>query len=266
MKKLISLLLVICILCPLLIGCMWQYDEIRIKKAYLRQFGIEGKTPEDVIIDYDGGTYNGARIVMLDAEWNDPEEWTETVGGITIQYYDSNRLYAYKNGSFLTLIQAHEKGKLSSEDIALIAEKFNKEVTHFRDTCDRFDFNFLRPGEIIEISEYDKEFVEYGSLLVCIDDRLAGDYQSLIEYLGADMISDLFVQFPYVDLHIEGRYSRYFVRLKYDTKEYTESVMYKISKIPGVASIELYCGRNLIAGQLEVWFCLTKFERYDRIR
>ncbi len=249
MKKLISLLLVICVLCPLFVGCANQDEDYKMKKKYLRQFKIEDKEPEDVIIDYDGGTYNGARIVMLDTEWHDPEEWTETIGDTTIQYYDSNRLYAYKNGKFYTLSDAYEKGKLSSEDIVFIAENFNNEITHYRDTCDIFDFsNYLRPGEIIEISESNKKYIEYGALLICIDDRLAGDYQSLIDYLGVDMISDLFIQIPYVDLHIEGAYSRYFVRLKYDTQEYTESAMKKMAKIPGVVSLELYHGRNVIAG------------------
>ena len=112
MKKLISLLLVICILCPLLVGCGNRDEDFKMKKAYLRQFEIEGKEPEDVIIDYDGGEYNGTRIVMLDVEWHDPEEWTETVDGVEIKYYDSNRLYAYKNGKFFTLTDAYDKNKL----------------------------------------------------------------------------------------------------------------------------------------------------------
>ena len=117
MKKLISLLLVIIITCSVLSGCVYFDRYLKIKKVYLDQFGIKDKNPEDVIIDYDGGTYNGARIVMLDAEWHDPEEWTEIIGETKLQYYDSNRLYAYKDGHFITLTQAFENSILKKSDV-----------------------------------------------------------------------------------------------------------------------------------------------------
>ena len=245
MKKLISLLLVICILCPVLIGCVNQDQDAEesMEQRYLRQFNIEGKEPEDVIIDYDGGTYNGARIVMLDAEMNKPVIWSETIAEVTIQYYDTNRLYAYKSEKFYTLAEAYANYILYSKDIVSIAEKFNKEVTHFTDTCDKYDFP---KGKILELEGSDKEWISchsYEYIYIYLDIAVYGTgSKDLIEYLGSDSITDI----GFIELRVNHKeFPDYYPMLlcavlKEQTKECADCAMEEIVQIPGVIGVSYF--------------------------
>ena len=246
MKKLISLLLVICILCPLIVGCMWQYDEIRIKKAYLRQFGIEGKTPEDVIIDYDGGTYNGARVVMLDVEWHDPEEWTETVGDTTITYYDSNRILVYKFGKLYTLKEAKNRLILSKKQIVAIVDKYNATVQSYLDVCDKYDFKNsdecdIEIGEHLDdctyklIIGFDVRF--YNSLK---DDANLG--KSIEEYIASYLGQNLCKFYRNIGYTKDNKMM--VCRFKYSNRQNIDNIpdiIKKISCVPGIDLVWCDC-------------------------
>ena len=242
MKKLISLLLVICILCPVLIGCVNQDQdsEESMEQRYLRQFNIKEKEPEDVIIDYDGGTYNGARIVMLDAEWHDPEEWTETVGGITIQYYDSNRLYAYKNGKFYTLEKAKKCFILTKSNIQKIAKNFNNEVRHFRDTCDTYDFDEFWYWDNLELSGAPLGKKPRSDMIgVDIDVRVCKengkvDKLAMINYLGEDIISRVHGVADW------DNFCRFYFKVLNDDLDNIPFIIERFKNIPGVLSAGYY--------------------------
>ena len=159
MKRIISLLLIVIMSCSALVGCDWKSifnwgansndkvdEDLKMKEAYISQFKIDGVEAKDVVIDYDGGTYNGARVVMLDVEWHDREHWTEIIDEISIQYYDANRILVYKSNEFYTLEEAKDSDILSLEQIVLISNDFQSKVAHYRDTCDKFDF-----GEVLVV-------------------------------------------------------------------------------------------------------------------
>ena len=238
MKKLISLLLVICVLCPLFVGCANQDKDYKMKKNYIRQFKIEDKAPEDVIIDYDGGTYNGARIVMLDIEWHDPEKWTETIGDTTIQYYDSNRLYAYKNGKFYTLEEAKKRLILKKSDVQEIAENFNNEVAHYRDTCDFYDFDEFWYWDNRELEEaVSSEQPRSDMIGVDIDARICKendivDELAMIEYLGKDIILRVHGVATFSDMGI----CRFFLKIVNDDLDNIPLFVERFKNIPGVLS------------------------------
>ncbi len=238
MKKLISLLLVICMLCPMFVGCANQDEDYKMKKKYLRQFKIEDKVPEDVIIDYNGGTYNGARIVMLDTEWHDPEKWTETIGDTTIQYYDSNRLYAYKNGKFYTLEKAKKRLILKKSDVQEIAENFNNEVTHYRDTCDFYDFDEFWYWDNREMEGAPAGKKPRSDMIgVDIDARICKennivDELAMIEYLGEDIILRVHGVAIFSDMGI----CRFFLKIVNDDLDNIPLFVERFKNIPGVLS------------------------------
>ena len=257
MKIFTSLLLAIIMLssCFTFVGCIDLSDDIKMKEAYLRQFGIKDVKAEDVVIDYDAGTYNGARVVMLDAEWHDTapkkieidgvkytdhntKEWSEIIDGIEFHYYDTNRLRVYKYGIFFTLKQAKILGLVSDENIENIAIEFEENVNHFRDTCDVFDF-----PEPFWFEDYDGITVDEGfyddEIIVEIDSRISrGGTQidgtsrvDLIEYIGSKQITSMKRTLNY-------SYSSdyFYVKLKEGGEENIQMLVEYLSNIPGVLS------------------------------
>lgn len=253
MKKLISLLLVLCILCPLLSGCVWEDEDTRMKRAYLRQFGIKDKNPEDVIVDYDGGTYNGARIVMLDAEWHDPKESVYKDPFVaSINYYDSNCLYAYKYGYFFTLKQAYQYSILEKSDLVDISVNYNAEITAFIDVCDKYDFEpcqEIKLGtEHIDING--REMCE-SRLWICFDGRVIpkltaplnprDELPRVVEYInsrvGYNIIRSISI------LYDHSMYDEYFfdVAINNDSIESLPIIMEQIAATPGVKWVYCHC-------------------------
>ena len=235
MKKVISLLVVVIFICSALVGCVNQDLESKMKEKYLSQFGIEDKTPEDVVIDYDGGTYNGVRVLMLDAEWHDREEWIENIGETQIQYYDSNRLLAYAFGKFYTLEEAKKYYILSEESIIKIADDFQSQVTHYRDTCDVHDFEeyqFIDNFDIFD--DYDPWT---NVIAIDLDKRICRDNESfsIADYLGKDIIAEVKNIFDRNPKY--NSYSLYICNPGYENMQY---VFERLSKIPGVLHAGYY--------------------------
>lgn len=144
-KKILSLTLAMLMLisCVVFVGCeetLGYFTERKMKSAYIEAFNIQGVDANDVVIDYYAGKYSDLQIAMLDAECHDPATWVETIGGSHITYYDANRLLAWDGETFMTLTEARDEGKLTYDDIASIAAKFNGDVKHFYDTGDVFDY------------------------------------------------------------------------------------------------------------------------------
>ena len=241
MKKLTSLLLVfaIALSCFVFVGCDTEdklgfFKERKIKKDYIEQFGIQEKNIGDVVLDYYGGNYNGYEIVMLDAEWHDPKKWVEQLGGYSITYYDSNRLYAYKDGVFFTLSEAYNNGYIDS--IKEISISWQSDIGGYKDTCDKYDFDKWTSNPT-----YDE--LEYKALLISIDKRISGTIPEKIEYLGSNLIKEMYIEFP--DADIRGDYAVYVAVLTIPTKIWAEYAMKEISKIPGVLLVEHYHTRSM---------------------
>lgn len=241
MKKLTSFLLVFAIIssCFAFMGCINLNDDITMKEAYLRQFGIKDVKAEDVVIDYDAGTYNGARVVMLDAEWHDPNPWMEKIGEKSIRYYDNNRLLVYQLGKFYTLTEAKEKYLLFSNQIEWIIYHFNNQIKHFRDTCDVYDFTDFWLWDNFDVFE-DVSPIS-NMIAVQIDRRIVNRNSKLetefniVSFLGDDIIAK---EDKIISQEVDWIcFSLYLSNEGYDNIQY---VFERISKIPGVLSAGYY--------------------------
>ncbi len=239
-KKITSILLVLTIvlLCFAFVSCISINDDLKMKEAYLRQFGIEGVDAEDVVIDYDGGRYGLGRVVMLDAQWHDREAWQDTVGETTIQYYDRNQLLVYTFNKFYTLAEAKEKNILSDKDIESIANDFESKVTHYRDTCDTFDFEKCIIEDIFE--EKYGYMPRTDIIFVNIDRRICKDNEGsesfdVAGYLGTDIIKNQ--KAIYYRTSEYNTFSLYICNAGYENMSY---IFERLSKIPGVLGVGYY--------------------------
>ena len=249
MKKLISLILVICIFCSLLMGCVNEDEDLRMKRIYLRQFKIKDVSPQDVVVDYDGGTYNGARIVMLDAERHDLEEWTDFLGKSGIDYYDSNRLWAYKYGRFYDLKEAYSLSIISEEDYAKIANEYRIKIKHFIDVCDVYDFDSCQETHIgTDHVDYSGKQVCHENMWIYLDKnlfsglstRFVEDRQKIVDYInscvGINLVSSISSLVDFIP-NTNMCYTE--ITLNNDSVEKLPQIMESLSKVPGV--IKLYC-------------------------
>ena len=257
MKRFTSLLLAIIMLssCFMFVGCIDPSDDIKMKEAYLRQFGIKDVKAEDVVIDYDAGIYNGARVVMLDAECqNEPviekvplwaiyhyedQEWTETVGESEFYYYDSNRLRVFKNGIFYTLTQARFLGILSKQDIADIEAKYSTDVTGFLDICDKYDFDECEIW--LNYDPKDKHFWA-DRLVVRIDQRIDPTTESFMRYIesiiGSGIVKGV-IGDSGTSIAAPGGHT-YTIFLYDDSVENLPNIVLKLANVPGILCVACY--------------------------
>ncbi len=200
-----------------------------MRKSYIRQFKIKDVAADDVLIEYYAGTYNGYSIVMLDASCHDFDEWQETVEDISIFYRDTNRLLAYKNGRFITLTQAYKRLALLKEDIELIANKFNSEITVFYQICDMFDFEEMPISYDVPLeADFTPDMV-----LVNMNDKFSE--LGLVpppEYFGGDIIKEV-KSYAYRP----GKYLSLALFLSDPSKENVLYAMSRLKSIPGIESM-----------------------------
>ncbi len=74
---------------------------------------------EDITISEYFGTYNGCSVMFIDTPWWCYMDicWSEEIAGYTFGYGSSRTLDVYRNGEFVSLKEAYEKGWLSKKDI-----------------------------------------------------------------------------------------------------------------------------------------------------
>ena len=258
MKKLISLLLVIIMTCSTLVGCDWKSifnpcadsndtvdEELKMKEAYLSQFQIEGVEAKNVVVDYDGGTYNGARIVMLDAEWHNPAELSESIDDVTITYYDPNRLYVYQDESFISLNEAYSSSRISKDELSKIASDFNNDVRHFRDTCDKFDFPEFWIEDYDGRFEGDDYYLSTNRIYIEVDKDIAfnsgntGWRENLLNYLEG-YVGENVVKHIIFESRITWESNFYLIELHDDGFENIKRVFEILSRVPGILSAGYY--------------------------
>lgn len=248
MRKITGIFLILVMLLPCIsfVGCGAEPNlgiiGYFMKSEYINQLGLENMNPLDVVIDYYGGNYNGALIVMLDAEHHSPEMWTEYIQSenIKITYYDSNRLHAYYNGRFYTITEAFENNIISSKDLRSILYHFSHSVGHFRDTCDKYDFSY-KFYVWDNFESYESETPRMDIVGIQVDTALTKHKQSsisssdLISYLGEDLFEKCVNQF-----HGDDSYVCLAMKLKNPGYENMQVVFEHLSHIPGVISAGYY--------------------------
>lgn len=219
-------------------GCdiLSEKKEMQIKEDYVSQFNITDVAPEDVVVDYYAGNWNGYEIIMLDAECHRREVWEEKIGDVTLTYYDSNRLYAWSEGGFITLTDAYASNKLSMKDLERISKKFNKDVRYYIDICDKYDFE---KGSISNQYEWDGNTI-YDKLDVWIsreflqDMANMSDWAPIIDHLGNRVIKSV------LDMKILSDCLVIFVELRINSKAFMEKASIQISEVPGVYLVGPY--------------------------
>ena len=244
MKKSLSFILALTMIssCLALAGCnneeqLGYFKEQRIKKDYISHFDISDVTANDVVLDYYGGNYNGYEIVMLDAECHDPETRVEQIGDSSITYYDSNQLYAWKNGIFYSLVDLYASNDFSVDDIKFIISRYSERISQFADISDEYDFNSKE--EVLSIFElltsFDYDSIQFDHLVVIVDPKLSlKDARLQKEFFGEDLvknISKIEKIYGYDDCHGYSivLYQRNLFHMTYAIE--------RIKKIPGVINI-----------------------------
>ena len=250
-KTTIILLVVAIILTTLMLnGCIYErnlgyFQEQQIKKDYLEYFSIHDKKIKEVVLDYYGGSYNGYQIVMLDHESHDPEIRTVNISDSFIVYYDSNQLYAWKDGDFFTLEDAYLSGKFTNAEIAEIATQFNSRVTHFRDVGDVYDYNEKEKTSLFDCLSMDWRYYSKSSLVVTMDKKISvGNVTPGIDFFGSQ----------YVKVVINNVGSSLYNNLNPDDENFEQSltldihnttsilkllyIKKQIEKIPGVKKVD----------------------------
>ncbi|MCL1811667.1 MAG: hypothetical protein FWG41_05580 [Methanomassiliicoccaceae archaeon] len=99
--------------------------EMKIKQDYFNQI-TKIKFPEATIdnvgINKYYGTYNGSVVVkMSDLTGHLIMMISETVGGITINYPDTNKALVWKDGNFYSMQEAYDLGLLCKDDLREIS-------------------------------------------------------------------------------------------------------------------------------------------------
>lgn len=85
-------------------------------------------TENDITIRY-YGEYDGAHVMFVDVPYMayDCAVWEVTVGGVTINYNDGQRLQVYREGSFCSMEAAFENGYLKHGDLIKIRDLHRKD-------------------------------------------------------------------------------------------------------------------------------------------
>lgn len=246
MKKLICLFLMVAILSTMLVGCADVNDDTKMKETFLFHFGGNGKNAADVIIEYDGGTYNGARIVMLDYESHEKEEKiVRLTEDAAIKYYDTNTLYAYKYGIFFSLKAALMFGIITDEDAMDIANKYNEAITCYTDVCDKYDFDSCT----VNLEAYDKKIADLqpNAIMIKFDKKVVlggkvDEKEQLIEYINSHFDSAIVTE---IGLHIEetAEYKLFKVFINNNELENLPTIMSELASVPGLLEISCYSRR-----------------------
>lgn len=96
---------------------------LKIKQDFLLLYKDEaeryGSGVEDITIREYFGTYNGCSVMFIDTPWWGYMDsfWSEEIAGYTFGYGSSQTLDVYRDGEFVSLKEAYEKGWLSKNDI-----------------------------------------------------------------------------------------------------------------------------------------------------
>ena len=242
MKKLISLLLLVCMICPLLISCDVDDNE-QMKKDFLVFYGEEGITADDVIIEFDAGVYNDTRIVMLDAGKHKEYEHVVVYGENTsFTYYDTNVIYAYRFGIFFPLDMALSFDFITEDDLKDIAHKYVQAITCYDDVLDNYDFDKCEVDLSWYIT-YDTN-LQTDAVLISIDKRLINsqkpsEQQKLIDsinaYLGSNVVRSIGNK-----VYGDAQSTTYKVFIEDRGVEGLLKIIEQLSTVPGLLKIECY--------------------------
>ena len=133
MKKLICLLLVICLLCPLLAGCVQDTlsDELKLEiiEDYLSWSGLKGDFTASEIDCAFLGKYGDSVAVYFKSAGAYDKKTEETIDEITFRYPDSRVIRIWNNGKFYKIAEAYENNIITKQNIKKLSTR-SKLIVH----------------------------------------------------------------------------------------------------------------------------------------
>ena len=133
MKKLICLLLVICLLCPLLAGCVQDTlsDELKLEiiEDYLSWSGLKGDFTASEIDCAFLGKYGDSVAVYFKSAGAYDKKTEETIDEITFRYPDSRVIRIWNNGKFYKIAEAYENNIITKQNIKKLSTR-SKLIIH----------------------------------------------------------------------------------------------------------------------------------------
>ncbi len=133
MKKLICLLLVICLLCSLLAGCVQDTlsDELKLEiiEDYLSWSGLKGDFTASEIDCAFLGKYGDSVAVYFKSAGAYDKKTEETIDEITFRYPDSRVIRIWNNGKFYKIAEAYENNIITKQNIKKLSTR-SKLIIH----------------------------------------------------------------------------------------------------------------------------------------
>ncbi len=101
-------------------------QQEQIKSDWLKLANSETKSASDIELDY-FGTYNGCVALMVNDSFTGYADIVteEKIGGIPFKYSSGNTVRVFKDGAFISLQTAYEKGLLTKENLKNIRYYYN---------------------------------------------------------------------------------------------------------------------------------------------
>ena len=124
MRKVLAIILLLALISGLVACQSGGNSEMDMKNAYINQrCKNDHITAEQLSID-SYGSYRGCTVAYVNGPFAYAQALgSERVGSYVLKYSNSQRLLAYKNGKWLSMPEAYEKGWLRDQDVEQILEK-----------------------------------------------------------------------------------------------------------------------------------------------
>lgn len=211
-----------------------------IKLAYAKKYR-EDPTPitlkelDSIGIRHYHGSFNGYHIVMMEGYFGfDQVLTTDIVGSVRIDYSDTNKLLAYKNGEFFSLQEAYDNFFLTTADL--------KKISKLHKTSNAFDI------KIVDDMKDDKKL----SSLIDFSSYKYVNVYNIIEQV--DKVQDALIM-PYLDNALLQRILSSPYEVLSDTILVRKEFEITLSLNPSVYSynyfIRLYLGENRLYSSIK---------------
>ena len=206
MKKVISLLLAIALLCSALVGCQTEWineifgtenecaaesvsDELRLEiiEDYLVWSGIQSdKTPDEIKCEFYGKYGDSVAVYFHTAgAYETPVE--EEIAGVKFSYPDSRVIRIWNNGKFYKISKAYEMNLIDISDVKTIKKTFGY-------------LKYTKPYFIYQPKEYfNYEYVINELGYVILPDYVYVKLDKGISYPNKEFATTFFENIHYID-------------------------------------------------------------------
>ena len=141
------------------VGCGRSQDvycgEIEMPEmCEYRRAEIEQSIEDFLIIQYYLGTFGDVSVIFLSAAGAGDIVWSETVGGVTFNYADGRRLWAWQNGNLYNLQKAYAQRFLTRANLRVVGNIWNCRNS----SVSEFDYTLIMVSLTEEASSIEREW------------------------------------------------------------------------------------------------------------